>query len=320
MLVSSSKKVMLLFLALLMMLVSGCGGSNVGKVAYPDGKIAWAAHSALSGVPKELHDGVQAKAAADGIEFEAQNAGDNANLQLDQVNKMVDDKAMAIVLLAMNGDSIIPAVERANAAGIPVIATNRDVNGGVFTNVINDEKQAGQIQGAYMAAHLPQNAKVVYLSGDMSISAAQLRWEGFKEALLDKRPDVQLLAKTSTGDCNWTYANGIKNMTLWMQLFPQIDGVAAGNDNMALGALQAMKAAGRYNPDIIFCGVDAGQEALDSIANGDGMTLTVKQDADSIVDAIYALIGEIRKGNAPEPGDKLVPMVEITKANVAKYK
>lgn len=212
MLVSSSKKVLLLFLALLMMLVSGCGGSDVGKVSYPDGKIAWAAHSALSGVPKELHDGVQAKAAADGIEFEAQNAGDNASLQLDQVNKMVDDKAMAIVLLAMNGDSIIPAVERANAAGIPVIATNRDVNGGVFTNVINDEKQAGQIQGAYMAAHLPQNAKVVYLSGDMSISAAQLRWEGFKEALLDKRPDVQLLAKSSTGD--WTYANGIKNMTL----------------------------------------------------------------------------------------------------------
>ena len=58
MLVCSSKKVMLLFLALLMMLVSGCGGSNVGKVSYPDGKIAWAAHSALSGVPKELHDGV----------------------------------------------------------------------------------------------------------------------------------------------------------------------------------------------------------------------------------------------------------------------
>ena len=221
----------------------------MGKVSYPDGKIAWAAHSALSGVPKELHDGVQAKAAADGIEFEAQNAGDNANSQLDQVNKMVDDKAMAIVLLAMNGDSIIPAVERANAAGIPVIATNRDVNGGVFTNVINDEKEAGQIQGLIWRLSLPQNAKVVYLSGDMSISAAQLRWEGFKESLLDKRPDVQLLAKSSTGD--WTYANGIKNMTLWMQLSRRFDGVASGNDNMALGALQAMKAAGRYNPNII---------------------------------------------------------------------
>lgn len=317
MLVSSSKKVLLLFLALLMMLVSGCGGSNVGKVAYPDGKIAWAAHSALSGVPKELHDGVQAKAAADGIEFEAQNAGDNANLQLDQVKQMVDEKPAAIVLLAMNGDSIIPAVERANAAGIPVIATNRDVNGGVFTNVINDEKEAGQIQGAYMATHLPQNAKVVYLSGDMSISAAQLRWEGFKESLLDKRPDVQLLAKSSTGD--WTYANGIKNMTLWMQLFPQIDGVASGNDNMALGALQAMKAAGRYNPNIIFCGVDAGADALASIEAGE-MTLTVKQDADGIVDSIYALLKGIRQGKAPEPGDMLVPMIEITKANVAKYK
>ena len=109
-------------------------------------------------------------------------------------------------------------------------------------------------------------------------------------------------------------------MTLWMQLFPQIDGVASGNDNMAMGALQAMKAAGRYNPSMIFCGIDAGADALESIASDGGMTLTVKQDVDSLVDAIYALIGEIHKGNAPEPGDKLVPMVEITKANVAKYK
>ena len=108
MLVSSSKKVMLLFLALLMMLVSGCGGSNVGKVSYPDGKIAWAAHSALSGVPKELHDGVQAKAAADGIEFEAQNAGDNANLQLDQVKQMVDEKPAATPSIC--GNSCIHSV------------------------------------------------------------------------------------------------------------------------------------------------------------------------------------------------------------------
>ncbi|MGM9541010.1 sugar ABC transporter substrate-binding protein [Anaerovibrio sp.] len=310
-------KLMLMSLALLALLVGGCGDNASGKVSYPDGKISWAAHSALSGVPKELHDGIQARAAADGIQFDAQNAGDNANLQLDQVNQMVDEKPSVIVLLAMSGDSIIPAVEKANKAGVPVIATNRDVNGGIFTNVINDEKQAGQLQGAYMAAHLPQNAKVVYLSGEMSISAGRLRWEGFKEALLDKRPDVQLLAKSSTGD--WTYANGVKNMTLWMQMFPQIDGVASGNDNMALGALQAMKAAGRYQPGMIFCGVDAGEDALASIEAGE-MTLTVKQDAKGIADTIYELIKEIRKGNAPEPGEKLVPMIEVTKANVAKYK
>ena len=102
-------------------------------------------------------------------------------------------------------------------------------------------------------------------------------------------------------------------------MFPQIDGVASGNDNMALGALQAMKAAGRYNPDIIFCGVDAGADALASIEAGE-MTLTVKQNTDGIVEAIYAMIKDIRQGKAPEPGDNLVPMIEVTKANVAKYK
>lgn len=310
------RKMLLLSLLSFMLLASGCG-DNSGKVANPNGKVYFAAHTELTDVPKALHDGIQARVTADGGQFDVKNAGDNVNLQLDQVNEMVDEQPAAIVLLAVNGDSIIPAVEKANKAGVPVIATNRDVNGGIFTNVINNEKQAGQIQGAYMAAHLPPNAKIVYLTGDISITAGVLRWEGFKETLLDKRPDVQLLAKSSNGD--WTRANGIKNMTLWMQMFPQIDAVASANDNMALGALQAMKAAGRYQPGMIICGVDAIPDALQSIEAGE-LTLTVKQDADKIVSTIYGLIQEIRKGNAPEPGDILVPMVEVTRANVGKYK
>lgn len=310
------KKAMLLLLPLFVLLAGGCD-NNSGRVANPDGKVFFAAHAELSGVPKKLYDGIQAGVSADGIQFEMQNAGDNANLQLDEVNQMVDEQPAAIVLLAVNGDAIIPAVEKANKAGVPVIATNRDVNGGVFTNVINDEKQAGQLQGNYMAAHLPQNARVVYLTGDVSIAAGVQRWEGFKEALLDKRPDVQLLARSSTGD--WSYANGVKNMTLWMQMFPQIDGVASGNSNMALGALQVMKEAGRYHPDMIFCGVDATPEALNSIEAGE-MTLVVRQDADKIVEIICGLIQDIRSGNAPVPGDVLVPMEEITRANVGKYK
>ncbi|MCF2601667.1 sugar ABC transporter substrate-binding protein [Anaerovibrio lipolyticus] len=311
-----SFRMMLLALATVFM-VAGCGGDNSDKVSNPDGAVAFAIHEQSDGVPGKLLNDVKAKSEGAGWQFVNEIAGGNANLQLDQVNKMVDDKAAAIVVIAQNGDSIVPAVKRANEAGIPVIATNRDINGGVFTNVVNNERQAGELQADYMAAHLPQNAKVVYIKGDMTISAAVNRYEGFKEAIKAKRPDVEIIASNSTGD--WSEAQGIRELSLWLGMYPQIDGVAAANDYMAMGAIKAMKAAGRFNESVIVCGVDSIDDALASIAAGE-LKMTVKQDANKIVETIMGLLQQIKQGQSPEKGDVLVPMIAITKDNLSQYK
>lgn len=311
-----SFRMMLLALATVFM-VAGCGGDNSDKVSNPDGAVAFAIHEQSDGILGKLLNDVKAKSEGAGWQFVNEIAGGNANLQLDQVNKMVDDKAAAIVVIAQNGDSIVPAVKRANEAGIPVIATNRDINGGVFTNVVNNERQAGELQADYMAAHLPQNAKVVYIKGDMTISAAVNRYEGFKEAIKAKRPDVEIIASNSTGD--WSEAQGIRELSLWLGMYPQIDGVAAANDNMAIGAIKAMKAAGRFNESVIVCGVDSVDDALASIAAGE-LKMTVKQDADKIVETIMGLLQQIKQGQSPEKGDVLVPMIAITKDNLSQYK
>lgn len=308
---------MLLLGVATIMLVAGCGGSSTGKVANPDGEVAYANHEALEGVPQELHDGIQRLTGQDNIDFVDAVANGNANVQLDQVNKMIDDKACAIVLVAVNGDSIASAVKRANEAGIPVIATNRDVNDGIFTNVINNERQAGELQADYMASHLPQNAKVVYITGDTTVKAGTDRWEGFRDTLKSKRPDVEILA--NSGRSAWSYVDGLKNMALWLELFPQIDGVASANDKMLIGAISAMKSAGRYNPDIITCGVDAIPEAMDAMAAGD-IDMTVKQDVNKIIETIYDCIKQARRGEMPQPGDVLVPMIPVTKENMSQYK
>ena len=311
-----SFRMMLLALATVFM-VAGCGGDNSDKVSNPDGAVAFAIHEQSDGIPGKLLNDVKAKSEGAGWQFVNEIAGGNANLQLDQVNKMVDDKAAAIVVIAQNGDSIVPAVKRANEAGIPVIATNRDINGGVFTNVVNNERQAGELQADYMAAHLPQNAKVVYIKGDMTISAAVNRYEGFKETIKAKRPDVEIIASNSTGD--WSEAQGIRELSLWLGMYPQIDGVAAANDNMAMGAIKAMKAAGRFNESVIVCGVDSVDDALASIAAGE-LKMTVKQDANKIVETIMGLLQQIKQGQSPEKGDVLVPMIAITKDNLSQYK
>ena len=290
---------------LALLTLPGCGSQGgAGQKVY------FVAHADATGFTGLLYEGVKSR--MQGAEVEFLNANGDPNLQIDQLKAAIEEKPAAIVLLAVDGNAVIPAVEKANEAGIPVIATNRDLNGGTFANVASDEAQAGRLQGEYMAKHLPQGAKVVYLMGESRQSGAIARWEGFKAACLDKRPDIQLLAKA---DANWSEAEGLKDMTLWLQIYPQIDAVVCGNDNMALGALHALKAAGKSG--VLISGVDAVDDALKAVAAGD-MSQTVKQDAEGQGEGAFALIQAVRQGNK-QPEDILVPFVEITKANIGQF-
>ena len=165
-----------------------------------------------------------------------------------------------------------------------------------------------------MAKHLPQGAKIVYLMGDASLSAAVLRWEGFREACLDKRPDVQLLIMQ---DCGWLETSGFRAVSMWLKIFPQIDGVIAGNDSMALGALRALKAAGR-DKGVLISGVDALEPAVKAVAAGE-MAQTVKQDADKTAEEIGKLLQEAAAGKIPTDDIK-VPFTEITRENAAQFR
>ena len=309
----SRKAGICLLVVLSVVLLCACGSRN-GPGDTAGKKVVFSAHSDVTGFTGKLYNGIEAKAKDIGVEVSFLNAKGDANLQIDQLKQAIDQKPGAIILLAVDGTALIPTVEKANEAGIPVLATNRDLNGGKFISVMSDERQAGQLQGEYMAKHLPQGAKIVYLMGESSQSGAVQRWEGFKEACLDKRSDLQLLAKA---DGNWSEAEGLKNMTLWLKLFPQIDAVAAGNDDMALGAIRAMKAANRMN-GVLVSGVDATDNALKSIQAGD-MSQTVKQDADRSVDEIFTLLQAFLKGEQPT-NNVVVPFIEITKDNVAQFK
>ncbi len=291
---------------LALLALPGCGSQ--GGAGH---KIYFAAHADATDFTGLLYEGVKSR--MQGAEVEFLNANGDPNLQIDQLKAAIEEKPAAIVLLAVDGNAVIPAVEKANEAGIPVIATNRDLNGGTFANVASDEAQAGRLQGEYMAKHLPQGAKVVYLMGESRQSGAIARWEGFKAACLDKRPDIQLLAKA---DANWSEAEGLKDMTLWLQVYPQIDAVVCGNDNMALGALHALKAAGKSG--VLISGVDAVDDALKAVAAGD-MSQTVKQDADKTAEAIAGLLQKSLSGTAPTD-DVKVPFTEITRDNISQFR
>ena len=230
------------------------------------------------------------------------------------MNQVIEKKPAAIVLLPNDAAALTPSVEKANAAGIPVLITNRDIAGGQTAQVHSDDRQAGRLQGEYMAKHLKQGAKIVYFLGDSTQASARERWAGFKEACLDKRPDITLLAST---DAAWNKTEAMKSMTLWLSVFPQIDAIVAGNDDMALGGLAAMKGAGRFSSDVLVSGVDASDAALKAVAAGE-MVQTIKQDADASAVTIMDLVKKMVQGGQTTDDEK-VPFIEITKANVAQF-
>ena len=305
-----AKKCLLLLIALCMIIVSaGCGSSGGG-----DKSIAFVSHDEKAGFPGQLCTSLEQAASAQGYTVDFTSAKMDANAQIDQMNEIIEKKPAAIVLLPVDANALKPSIEKANKAGIPVLVTNRDIAGGTVAQVHSDERQAGRVQGEYMAKHLKQGAKIVYFMGESSLVSSQERWAGFKEACLDKRPDIQLLAST---DASWSEVEALKSMTLWLRLFPEIDAIVAANDDMALGGVRAMKAAGRFNRGILVCGIDAGDNALKAVAIGD-MSLTVKQDADKSAETIMSLIQKmLSSGQATD--DEKVPFIAITKDNVAQF-
>lgn len=300
----------LLLTGMVALAAAGCGGlsGSSGKM------IAFVSHDEAAGFPGALYEGIKAKAEGQGYSVEFTNAGMDSSAQIDQMNEIIAKKPVAIVLLPVEASALTPSVEKANKEGIPVLVTNRDIAGGKTAQVHSDERQAGRLQGEFMAKNLRQGAKIVYFMGDSAQASARERWEGFKEACLDKRPDIEVVA---SADAGWGKTEAMKDMTLWLRVFPQIDAIVSGNDDMALGGIAAMKAAGRFNSGILVTGVDAGDEAVKAVAAGD-MSQTIKQDADQSTDTILSLIQKMIQGGQSSEDEK-VPFIEITKSNVASF-
>ena len=287
----------------------GCGLTGVRSE-----RIIYANYDDRDGFCAQIKDAFAAKAKADGIDVEFLDAKNDGNMQIDQLNEEIGKGAGAIILLAVDGSIIVKTIEKANDAGIPIITVNRSVAGGRVLRAYSDDVEAGRMQGAYMAANLPLNAKIVYLQGDATQGSAVGRWEGFKEACLDKRPDIQLL---SFVDAGWSKAEALKTMTLWMKMFPEINGVVAGNDEMALGAIAALKGANRLSGCLI-SGVDATPAGLAAVKAGE-MAQTVKQDAKAQGEGALTLAEGFLKGNPPS-GDLAIPFTSITADNLAQAK
>lgn len=223
-----------------------------------------------------LRDAMQAYAdSQEGVELIMVDSKEDVAIQLGQVENFVAQGVDAIVLIPANTDATDPMTKAAVDAGIPLVYVNRkpvDLPEGV-AYVGSDSIVAGRLQMEWMAEALGGKGNVVIMNGNLAQEAAQQRTAGVKEVAA-KFPDIAI---TKEDTANWSRAEGLALMENWLATGDQIDAVASNNDEMAIGALQAIEAAGKLG-EIIVGGVDASPDALAEMEKGK-LNVTVFQNA-----------------------------------------
>lgn len=282
-------------------------GSDVFTVAY--------CNSGDSDVFDKLKKDTFNNLVADDSTIEVVNSEANmdSQKQLNQVDDAIMQEADAIIIVPIDYSGITPAVKAANDANIPVICLGIESEGGEYTFVGCENRDAGVQQAEYMAENLPENAKVLYLSGTPGLYHSVERHDGFYETMEELRPDVEILAEM-TGEYYRDKAQ--KVVEDWCQSYDEFDAIVCANDQMALGAIESLKAANRLE-GVLIAGVDATDEAMGKIESGE-MAISIRQSADALAENCVETIQKLQNGE--DPGERVVVDFEpVTIDNVGDY-
>jgi ribose transport system substrate-binding protein len=209
--------------------------------------------------------GQGAKAAADmfGVQLTYVGANLDVATQISQVEDFIQKGVKVLVIQAADSAAIVPALTAAEKAGVPVVETgDKSDSGKVATLVGFDSVESGTIGGKYIGDQLNGQGNVVELIGRLGTDTGRLKSQGLKDAL-GKYPGIKLVASQAA---NFDRATAVTVMENIIQAQPKIDAVYAANDDMALGALQALTAAGRK--DVLIVGNDGITDALTAVKSG----------------------------------------------------
>ncbi|MBX3070522.1 MAG: sugar ABC transporter substrate-binding protein [Thermomicrobiales bacterium] len=219
-----------------------------------------------------LKEGVEARAVEDGVTVDVIALPDDAGIadQVAQFENAVTSGYDGLLMGTVDAVGIVPGIEAANKAGIPVLAVDTGPAGGELISLVQtDNIAASRLAGEFIAEHLGGAGKVLNLQGDMANQTAQARNAGLHEAL-DAFPDITVIDQSA----HWNQDEGFTITESILVSDPDITAIFAANDPPALGALQALVGAGRE--DIPIVGFDAIPDAVEAVKNGQ-MLATVAQ-------------------------------------------
>ncbi|MDU5105202.1 MAG: D-ribose ABC transporter substrate-binding protein [Clostridium sp.] len=240
-----------------------------------------------------LSDGAKEKAKEKNVELIVVDAGDDAAKQTSDIEDLISKNISVLIVNPVDSDAVAPAVKDAIAKGIKVVSVDRVVNGvDVECAIASDNVAGAKMATEYLLSLVGEGAKVAELEGVPGTSAAIDRGKGFHE-IADTKLNV-----VSKQTANFNRSEGMTVMENMLQANPDIVGVFAHNDEMALGAVEAIN-----GKDIVVVGFDATDDALAAVKDGK-MAATVAQQPDlmgstAVETAVKLMAGETVEKEIP---------------------
>ena len=258
-----------------------------------------------------------------GWKVECTDGNNDPQKQVDQAMSFISKGVDALVVVPCDSEGITNAILEANKENIPVISFGLEANAGDYVFVGSNNLDAGKMEGELMAEMLPENAQVCYLAGVSGVETSTLRRDGMMQAFEEAgRDDITILADQ---DGKWEKAEGMRITEAWIQKYADgnggvtFDAIIAANDQMALGAIEALKGVKLLNGEneILINGVDGTTDGIQMVADG-YMVQTVLQDGPGQGEAAVETIEKMMNGEDVED-HVMVPFQSITIDNVADY-
>jgi len=245
-----------------------------------------------------------------GAKVEVADANWQYAKQLADINGFVKEHVAGILLAPKTGDAFGPAIEAAVKAGIPVVTVDARANTDkMLLHVAADSVEIGRVAARYIIESLGNHGSVIEIEGLSGTSPAIDRKAGFEEVIRDS--NVTILASETAG---WERSKAQSVMKALLRRFPDFDAVFAANDEMIIGAIEAMSSAGIVPGSKVTVGVDAGPDAFKYMKAGKLSATIDPSGVKQAVQALQYLVDHIKNGTMPPQQVILITPELVTRA------
>lgn len=242
--------------------------------------------------------------------------GNDADKQNQFIDGAISQKVKAIILDPAGADESVGAVKKATDAGIPVFLVNAEISeqGIAKSQIVSNNAQGATIGAQAWVEAMGEKGTYVELFGNPTDNNAQVRSDGYA-GVISQYPDLKSVQKETA---NWDRAEGKSKMETMLAAHPDITGVIAGNDEMALGAIQALKDANKLQ-QVKVLGFDGNQDAVNAVRNGEMVATVLQPIVEGTTKAVEQADSFIRTGKTGVAEEKqAIDCTLINKDNADK--
>ena len=295
--------------------LTACNRDSGGNNAAGDSankSITFALSTQANSFMVKMREGAQKKADELGLTINFQDASDDSATQANQLANAAATGAGAVIVNPTDSDAMAPAVKQLTDAKIPVVAVDRAVNNAEVSSYIASDNVGGGKQAAKaLSEAIHGEGEILVLQGKTGSSASRERGKGFDEGLKGN-PNIKVVAKQTA---EFERAKGLDVTTNLLQAHPNVKAIFAENDEMALGAIEAL--GSKAGKDVKVIGFDGAEDALKAIKDG-RMYASIAQQPVKMAEQAVIEASKLLKGETATKKMQ-VEVVAATKENVDKF-